>query len=72
MSHKRKGHLTVSGEWAKHLRKFRRRQFWKGERIAGKQMIKSETKINDNFLPGKPLSDVQLSKLIDESPKVAI
>ena len=44
MSHKRKGQLTVSGEWAKHLRKFWRRQFWKGERIAGKRMIKNETK----------------------------
>ncbi len=44
MSHKRKGQLTVSGELAKHLRKFRRRQFCKGERIAGKRMIKNETK----------------------------
>jgi hypothetical protein len=44
MSHKRKGQLTVSGEWAKHLRKFRRRQFWKGERTAGKKLVKTETK----------------------------
>lgn len=48
MSHKRKGQLTVSVEWAKHLRKFRRRQFWKGERIAGKRVIKNETKAIDN------------------------
>ena len=47
MSHKRKGQLTLSEEWAKHLRKFRRRQFWKGERIAEKKMIKNETKIID-------------------------
>jgi hypothetical protein len=26
--------LTVSGEWAKHLRPFGRRAFWKGERQA--------------------------------------
>lgn len=44
MSHKRKGQLTVSGEWARHLRKFWRRQFWKGERSAGKKIIKIETK----------------------------
>lgn len=48
MSHKRKGQLTVSGEWAKHLRKFWRRQFWKGERIAGKRMIKNTTKTIDH------------------------
>ena len=48
MSHKRKGQLTVSGEWAKHLRKFWRRQFWKGERKAGKRMIKNEQKITAN------------------------
>jgi len=34
MSHKKKGHLTVAGEWAKHLRKFLRKQYWKGERLA--------------------------------------
>ncbi len=42
MSHKRKGQLTVSKEWAKHLRKFWRRKFWKGERNAGKRLIKNE------------------------------
>ena len=36
MAHKRKGQLTVSGEWAKHLRKYLRRKFWKGERKAAK------------------------------------
>ena len=44
MSNKRKGQLTVSKEWAKHLRKFLRRQFWKSERAAGKKMIGLETK----------------------------
>lgn len=48
MSHKRKGQLTVSKEWAKHLRKFWRRQFWKGERIAGKTLVKIE-KVNKDF-----------------------
>ena len=40
MAHKRKGQLTVTGEWAKHLRKFWRRQFWNGERIAGKKILR--------------------------------
>ena len=44
MSHKRKEQLTVSGEWAKHLRKFRRRQFWKGEHTAGKVSLKLKLK----------------------------
>jgi hypothetical protein len=34
MSLKIKGQLTVATEWAKHLKKFLRRQFWKGERKA--------------------------------------
>jgi len=34
MAHKRKGQLTVSGEWARHLRPFLRRAFWKRERQA--------------------------------------
>lgn len=42
MAHKRKGQLTVSDEWAKHLRKFFRKKFWKGERKAGKKMILQE------------------------------
>ena len=42
MLHKRKGQLTVATEWAKHLRKFLRRQFWKGERRAGQKVIHKE------------------------------
>jgi hypothetical protein len=42
MSHKRKGQLTTSSEWAKHLRKYLRRRFWKGERSAGKLFIRKE------------------------------
>jgi hypothetical protein len=34
MSHKRQGQLAVSGEWARHLRPFLRRMFWKSERQA--------------------------------------
>jgi len=42
MSHKRKGQLTVATEWAKHLRKFLHRQFWKRERKAGQKLIRKE------------------------------
>ena len=39
MSHKRKGQLSKSTEWRKHLRKFFRRQFWKKERASEKVFI---------------------------------
>lgn len=45
MSTKKKGQLTTSREWAKHLRKYLRRQFWKGERIAERKLINIE--VND-------------------------
>ena len=44
MAHKKKGHLTTSPEWAKHLRKYMKNQFWRGERNAGKKLIQSELK----------------------------
>jgi hypothetical protein len=45
LANKKKGQLTTTGEWAKHLRKFLKRQFWKGERKAVKKMIHKEIKI---------------------------
>ena len=42
MSHKRVNQLTVSGEWAKHLRPLYRRAFWKGERHAAHALVCSE------------------------------
>jgi len=44
MAHKRKGQLTVSGEWARHLRPLWRRAFWKGERQAAKELEREEQK----------------------------
>lgn len=44
MSHKRKGQLIFATEWAKHLRKFLKRQFWKAERKAGQVLITKELK----------------------------
>ena len=34
MSHKRADQVTVSGEWAKHLRPYGKRAFWRAERKA--------------------------------------
>ena len=34
MSHKRADQITVSGEWARHLRPYGKRAFWKAERRA--------------------------------------
>ncbi len=42
MSYKRKDQLTVSGEWARHLRPLLRRAFWKKERQAVKDFVREE------------------------------
>jgi hypothetical protein len=43
MSYKRKGHLTVSGEWRKHLRPGYKRLYWKSERSTEKNIaLKTE------------------------------
>ena len=42
MSHKRKGQLTVSGEWAQHLRPILRRAFWRQERQAADALVRDE------------------------------
>lgn len=40
MSHKRKGQLTQTPEYRKHLRPFGRREFWSGERMAERTLIR--------------------------------
>jgi len=42
MANKKKGQLTTTSEWAKHLRKYLKRKFWKKERQAGKKIIEKE------------------------------
>ena len=37
MAHIHVGQLTATKEWAKHLRPFWKRDFWKRERKAGRQ-----------------------------------
>jgi hypothetical protein len=41
MAHKRIGQITVTGEWARHLRPILRRRFWKKERGAQKSAIRA-------------------------------
>lgn len=42
MSNIRKGQLTVSGEWAKHLKWFGKRWFWKKHRRAEKKEARKQ------------------------------
>lgn len=42
MSHKKRGQLTTSPEWLRHLRPLLRRWFWKGERRAERDLIRTE------------------------------
>jgi predicted RNA binding protein YcfA (HicA-like mRNA interferase family) len=42
MSHKREHQVTVSGEWARHLRPWGKREFWKAERKAQHQQATHE------------------------------
>lgn len=46
MAHKRKGQLTPTQEWAKHLRKDGKRDFWKLERQAEVKLITRELQEN--------------------------
>ena len=43
MAHVKKGQLTASGEWAKHLR-FWKRFFWKAERREAQRQAREEAK----------------------------
>ena len=41
----KKGMLTATGEWWKHLRS-KKRTFWKGERSAAKKLAREEQTLN--------------------------
>ena len=43
MSHKKQGQLTTSPEWARHLRPLLRRWFWKGERRAAGDLLRTDS-----------------------------
>ena len=42
MANKKKGQLTQTRSWDKHLRKIGKKIFWKAERPAEKKMIDNE------------------------------
>ena len=44
MSNIRKGQLTVAGEWAKHLKAFGKKLFWRRHRQLEKRTIRREVK----------------------------
>lgn len=44
MATKKKGNLTTSPEWARHLRPIMKKWFWKGERRAEANFIRDEQK----------------------------
>lgn len=59
MAHKKKGHITVSGEWAKHLRNKKKKIFWKGERNAGKELVRTELiKGEESGLSHKSMAEI--------------
>ena len=60
MAHKKKGYLTVSGEWAKHLRKYKRNKFWKGERNASKELVRTELK---DDCPDELIKELVIAKI---------
>ncbi len=64
MSTKKKGTLTTSSEWAKPLRKFLKRKFWKGER---KESMKVKTAFQKDLPhPGEIISELYIIPLFIE------
>jgi hypothetical protein len=43
MSTIKKGQITASKEWRKHLRRFWKRRFWKAERKASARVLEQTT-----------------------------
>ena len=49
MSTKKKGILTLSKEWAKHLRKYGKRVFWSAERKAAQRYLTSADTLKNRY-----------------------
>lgn len=69
MSHKRQGQFTVSGEWAKHLRPLHRREFWKQERQAAKEVVRAE--VVETIASAEEQKNVTSTKFIAATPVLA-
>lgn len=48
MATKKKGQLTTSSEWAKHLRKYLKKKFWSSERKSEKKLIRKELSFKED------------------------
>lgn len=66
MSHKRQGQLTVSDEWARHLRPGHRRAFWKQERRAERALIRDEVRTS-----GEPVLNATVPRTDADTPDPA-
>jgi hypothetical protein len=67
----KKGMLTYADEWAKHLKPWGRRLFWKGERQAGKQAARNEIRQSEDGPPkGRP-SHLRSSAARSHFPSIA-
>ena len=64
MAHKRKGQLTVSGEWAKHLRPDGKLAFWKAERMAERKLVERE--VEDDFHFGSWYEGMEGEKTLED------
>ena len=58
MAHVRKGQLTASGEWRKHLR-FWKRFFWKAERQEARRQAKEEARHEAKARPSRRAFDLR-------------
>ena len=59
MPRKHKGQLTMSGEWARHLRPLLQRAFWKAERQAEKRYVREEAETGPVVERGERTEDRQ-------------
>lgn len=59
MSTIKKGILTASNEWAKHLRPWGKRTFWKSERRTARDTSRKEAKHEERNPPGLKNPQVQ-------------
>jgi hypothetical protein len=52
MANVRKGQLLVAADWAKHLRAFGKKHFWRRHRRVEKRVVRSEIKTAKEMVNG--------------------
>jgi hypothetical protein len=68
MSNKRRGQLTTSGQWARHLRPLWKRAFWRKERTAAQLDAELQVGESDSVPPTGCTVEELLSKVSAISP----